>query len=338
MFFDSLPLGLSLLWEAPWALGSWIFYRVMRAVINRFYIRYLSRQTRLQWRVLSADTLKIPIALPVLMTTGPRWNTHAVIGTLGPFEVEQTLAIDIATIQRSARSWVAVVYDFPSYATIQSLDSQDFDGGAQSNAEPNDRGKQEGEQNWVKISLPPGRYTLGVRYYDCAEAIAYPPVQFDDQPPLPPHSADPKTNLFYQQLKDYPHRGFYLCLHYYTYVMLKYRDRLPEAWVRQEYLPVGAPDTTFFYGGINRKQTLHIELAPTLLDQFDFYFNLYDWASFPSAWTQLSERTTTYFAEANGSFLFRVRPRRGTPVGVWPEYQSTIAQDGSIQVRWSAMA
>ena len=54
--------------------------------------------------MLSADTLNIPIILPVLMTKGPRWNTHGIIGTLGPFPIESTLTVNLDQAQRSAQS------------------------------------------------------------------------------------------------------------------------------------------------------------------------------------------------------------------------------------------
>lgn len=333
---------LRLLWEIPLAIASLVFYRVMRAILSRLYRFSLGRkpEDKLQWQVLSADTLAhVPLALPVLMTTGPRWNTHAVIGTLGPFGIERSIELDMATIQRSAQSWVAVVYRFPSYETVQSLDSHGFRqletsantsadtkaySSTQSSAEPSAKA-------WFKLTLPAGRYSLGVRYYDCAEAIIYPEVRLDGDAQqlgkahrlLPSHSADPNTNDFYHQLKGYPHKAFYLAMHYYTYILLKYRRYLPEAWVQREYLPVGAPDTQFFYGGLNKGETMQIELDPDVLSQFYFYLSLYDWSSFPMAWQRIQTTHTEQLAAQNGSYTFRVRPKLLTPAGIWPEFRET---------------
>lgn len=305
----------------------------MRVIFSRLYRFTLSRksESELQWRVLSADTIEnVKFALPVLMTTGPRWNTHAVIGTLGPFQVESSLELDMATIQRSAESWVAVVYAFPSYETIQSLDSHAF------------RQVVSEDDPWIQLTVPPGRYTLGVRYYDRAPAIAYPRVRLDgDRNPrqLNGAAADPNTNTFYHQLKDYPRKGFYLALHYYTYVLLKYRRYLSETWVRREYLPVGAPDTRFFYGGLNRGQVMDINLAPQVFQQFDFYLSLYDWSSFPMAWQRIDHLSTRQPVPQNGSYAFRVRPKAATPSGVWPQFSEKSSLDKStVKVRFDTPA
>lgn len=312
-FLRKSPQFIKLLWQVPLAALSFVFYRVMRTVLSRLYRWSLGRKSEaeLQWRVLSGETIAtVPLALPVLMTTGPRWNTHAVIGTLGPFRVAQSLELDLSQIQRSARSWVAVVYAFPSYETIQSLDSHALQTAIAPAAEP-----------WVSIDIPPGRYTLGVRYYDCAEAIAYPSVRLDGTRVLPSLPADPNTNQFYHQLKAYPHKGLYRAMHYYSYILLKYRRYLSEAWVRREYLPVGAPDTQFFYGGLDRGQTLVLTVAPNLLDQFDFYVTLYDWSSFPVVWQRLQASHSEIAMPENGSYACRVRPKASTAAtfgGQWP--------------------
>lgn len=309
---------LTLLWEVPLAGLSLVFYRIMRAIFSRLYRFALSRKAEgdLRWRVLGTDTLEnVPFALPVIMTTGPRWNTHAVIGTLGPFTVTDSLELDIATIQASAQSWVAVVYAFPSFETVQSLDSHRF------------RQAVDTANPWVKIDVPPGRYTLGVRYYDRAATITYPRVRLDGDRCLADFVADPNNNDFYHQLKDYPQKGLYLALHYYTYVLLKYRHNLPERWVKQEYLPVGAPDTKFFYGGLNKGQTLNVQLSPEVLKQFDFYLSLYDWSSFPMAWHHRLQGDLRQVVPENGSYAFRVRPKTDTPSGLWPSERTVVSAD-----------
>lgn len=320
----------SLLWEIPLATVSLVLYRAMRAIFSRLYRFSLSRKSEaeLRWRVLGADTLEnVPFALPVIMTTGPRWNTHAIIGTLGPFSVAKSLELDIATIQQSAQSWVAVVYAFPSFETIQSLDSHRF------------RQVVPVAEPWVKLDVPPGRYTLGIRYYDRAETITYPQVRLDGDRLLKPFSADPNNNDFYHQLKDYPRKGLYLALHYYTYVLLKYRRHLPERWVKQEYLPVGAPDTKFFYGGLNKGQTLDVRLTAEVLEQFDFYLSLYDWSSFPMAWTQLQTPSHREAVPQNGSYAFRVRPKAIIPPGIWPTERTEISTDpAQVKIQFDAVA
>ncbi len=117
---------LSVLWEIPLAVLSFLFYKLMKFVIgnlNTIYL-YFNQGKALQWRVLSAETLKTPLFLPVLMTKGPRWNTHAIIGTVGPFSVNSSMGLDIECANMSAKSWIAVVYSFPYYQTVASISSE----------------------------------------------------------------------------------------------------------------------------------------------------------------------------------------------------------------------
>ena len=113
-------------WEILLALLSFVFYKVMKFIIGNIYTLYLiiNKKPASQWRVLSQKTINAPLVLPVLMTKAPRWNTHAVIGTLGPFAVKESIAFNIETANNSARSWIAVVYNFPGYRTITSLESE----------------------------------------------------------------------------------------------------------------------------------------------------------------------------------------------------------------------
>ncbi len=146
-----------LLWEIPLALTSFVFYKVMKFVIGNLFTVYLAvdKKKALQWRVLSQKTINAPLVLPVLMTKGPRWNTHAIIGTLGPFAVQETIEIDVATANQSSRSWIAVVYSFPGYKTITSIESEKIDS----------------DLPWHTIELPTGKYSLGVRYYNRSKLL-----------------------------------------------------------------------------------------------------------------------------------------------------------------------
>ena len=103
---------------------------------------------------------------------------------------------------------------------------------------------------------------------------------------------------------------FYSSLHYYIYTILKLRDYLPESFVRKEYLPLGAPDTHFAYNYLDAGQTLTIESAPEVVEQFDIYFTLYDRSSLPLTWCIITEEK--YISppqDTKGYFLLRIRPK-----------------------------
>ncbi len=289
--------NISLIWEIPLALLSFGFYKLMKLIIGNLFTVYLAinQDKANQWRILSQEVIDSPLSLPVLMTKGPRWNTHAVIGTLGPFKVNNSLTLDLESANNSADSWIAVVYSFPGYKTITSIESD----------------KVKIESQWYAINLPPGKYSLGVRYYNRRDRLTYPGVKLDNEDFVSPQPVASNINDFYHNLIQ-AKNWFYLSLHYYIFTILKLRNWLPESFVRREFLPVGAPDTYFAYNYLQRGQALQIDVNPEILAHYDVYFTLYDRSSLPLTWKAIDSTTHSLSPVANnGYFLFRIRPKPG---------------------------
>ncbi|WP_019507526.1 DUF6208 family protein [Pleurocapsa sp. PCC 7319] len=295
---------ISLLWEIPLALLSFVFYKVMKFIIGNLFTVYLAfdQKKANQWRVLSQKTINAPLVLPVLMTKGPRWNTHAIIGTLGPFTVQESVEIDIETANNSARSWIVAVYSFPGYKTITSLESERINQ----------------SDNWHKIPLSPGKYSLAVRYYNRSDTINYPAIKVDKNLYVDTLNVPKNINDYYYDLIN-AKNWFYSSLHYYIFTILKFRNYLPETFVRREYLPVGAPATHFAYNYLESQQALQIQITPEIIEQFDIYFTFYDRSSLPITWRIITD--SEYLLQPqdrNGYFLLRIRPK--------PEHSATTIQ------------
>lgn len=306
-----------LFWEIPVALLSFGFNKLMKLAIGNLFIVYLAinKKKASQWRVLSEKMINAPLILPVLMTKGPRWNTHAVIGTLGPFKVKETIAIDLETANKSSRSWIAVVYSFPGYKTVTSIESEQIST----------------KDSWQKITLPAGKYSLGVRYYNRSDVINYPEIKVDDRLFVESYNVPQDINSYYDNLIENKN-WFYSSLHYYIFTILKLRNYLPESFVRREYLPVGAPATYFAYNYLDSQQNLEITTTSEIIEQFDIYFTFYDRSSLPITWCVITElKYTLPPQDGQGYYLLRIRPK--------PEFsqtkikvQSQISQvDSSIQ-------
>ena len=285
----------NLLWEIPLSVLSYLFFKVNKGIIGWLYARYLARNLKraVTWRMLSAETLKIPIILPVLMTKGPRWNTHGVIGTLGPFAIDSTLTVDLEQAQNSAKSWTVVIYSYPKYETVTQLSWL----------------TPMSEQNNGTLLLPKGYYSLGIRYYGVQEQAVMPTVTFDQQEPLPGISVPKDNNRFYDTLSDRTNL-YYLSLHYYIHTLLRLRKSLPQSVVRSEYLPVGDPDTTFLYDYFNRGEALNVQIKPDLFTGYQVFLSVYNRSSLPifSDEVKTSSYLTPSFQE-HGYFLFRLRPK-----------------------------
>lgn len=265
-------------------------------MIGNLYTLFLliNRDKAQQWRVFSPEVLSSALILPVLMTKGPRWNTHAVIGTAGPIKVKKRLSLNLSTIQASAGSWTAAIYSYPGYRTVGNLGSLQV---TDANAE------------WESIDLQPGYYTIGLRYYDRQASFTMPVIQSDSTDAIPAQPVAASVNQVYETLKERD-SWFYRSLHYYVYTILQLRDRLPAAWIRREFLPVGAPETQFEYGAIARSQSLKISLHATLLEQYNIYLTRYNRASLPLDWMQLQEPIYDESMAEDGFYLLRIRPKQ----------------------------
>lgn len=288
-----------LLWEIPLAFLSFLFYKVMKVLLGIVFNIYLSlnKQQAFQWRVLSAQTLKNPIALPVLMTKGSRWNTHAIIATVGSFAVKQSVALQVESAEKSAQSWTIVVYSYPDYKTVTSVGSLDspFD------------------HKWEPLKLNSGKYTLGLRYYNWSNKVEIPAVKVDEMEVVNSKAVPTEVNDFYRDLNQ-KNSFFYFCLHYYIFTLLNLRRWLPESFVKREYLPVGNPETSFFYGPVRKKEALQIQLQPLILEKYDVYFTLYNRASFPVNWYQIKEANyITSRSEKDGFYLIRIHKKIPIP-------------------------
>jgi hypothetical protein len=223
------------------------------------------------------------------MTKGPRWNTHAIIGTLGPFSVNSSLSLDRELANKSANSWIAVVYSFPDYQTIANLSSDD--------------------EQFSPLSLKPGKYTLGVRYYNYFDKVSFPAVTVDGVEIVHSQECPSDVNNFYHSLIN-RENWFYRFLHYYVFTLLQWQKFLPQSLVNNEFLPVGAPDTEFFYGALSRGGILQLEINSSILKDYEIYVTLYNRASFPINWWQQQEETyTTQPMTTNGFYLLRVRKK-----------------------------
>src|SRR5919106_2646875 len=130
------------LFKLPLACGSFLLFHAVKWLLNRFRRVSTRNQESLAWHTIS-EVLDRPLALPYIMVTGPRWNPHALIASLGPFEVQHSLRLRAETAYRSARMWTLVIYREPDSRTVASINS--------SSAARDDV--------WTEHVLPPGRYS-----------------------------------------------------------------------------------------------------------------------------------------------------------------------------------
>jgi hypothetical protein len=284
-----------LLFEIPAACLSFGFYKTTQSLMRQLVRLHLSRNEALalRWRVLSGPTLKMPFSLPVVMTSGPRWNPHAIIANVGPLCVTRSLAVHTAAVENSAASWAVVVHSYPNLHTAVCLASLSRPFGYE----------------WEEVHCEPGAYSLILRYYHWRDAVELPALMVDGRPAVDSMRVSPDVNDFY---RDLPMRRspFYLLLHYYVLTVLQFRRWLPESFVRREFLPVGNPETGFYFDLVRPGNRLHFEIEPSLLRSYEIFYTLYTRDSFPVEWEQITEPDhRTCVTRASGFYLVRVIKR-----------------------------
>jgi hypothetical protein len=288
----------------PTASASFIFFHAVKWLLHRLRRARERNQETLAWSTLS-EGLGRPLALPYIMVTGPRWNPHAFISRVGPFQVEHSLRMRTDTAHASAQMWTLVISRASDTHAFASIDSSQI--------------TQDNE--WHAQTLPPGRYSGVLRYYDWATDPHLPALEIDGGRPIPERSVPPTENDYLGLIRN-KDGLFYAWLHYYVLEMLRLRQYLPASFVRREYLPVGNPETAFSYGYLPRGQCLAITSSLGIPEGHRLYLTIYNRSSFPVLWCEVpSLPYDTQPAEAAGSYLLRlhaIRPRLGLPV--WPEH------------------
>ncbi len=284
--------GFSILWELWLATLSFVFFKSVKFLIRRLLSVYyvVAKSQAFQCKFISAQLLKMPGALPMIMTTGPRWNTHAIVVTAGPIVLKQSLTVHVAAAERSARVWTLVVCTFPGYQTVTTIGSLNAPFGGPS----------------AEIPLSPGKYWIALRYYHWSESVELPALTVDGVEVIHSTRVPSDLNDFYYTLAGRSNL-FYLCLHYYVFVLLRYRRYFPAAFVEREFLPLPNPETHFYFGALQTGERLSMQLDPSLLISYDIYLTIYNRASFPVVWFQVTNREfATAESIANCVYLVRI--------------------------------
>lgn len=275
------------------AILSFIFAKVYKFIIGNLYTLYLifNQKKANEWRVIAHDLVKSNLNLAVLMTKAPRWNTHAIIGTLGPFAVNNSVSIELKSPQNSAQSWIAIFYSFPSYKTITWVESNQVDY----------------KENYHSLSLPSGKYTIGLRYYNYYDNLILPTIKVDGQELTSSKQISSDSNSFYDNLISRKN-WLFLAIHYYIYTILRWRKFLPTSFVQNEFLPVGATDTKFYYDYLDKNEFIQLKTTQQTLNKYDIYVTLYDRSSLPVSSFRVTDIQQNSIALKNkGYYLIRVR-------------------------------
>ena len=269
------------------AFGSYLFNKLMRLFV--FVTAALNRSFSLKqgktWASGTEQMLGNPFGIFLPCIIGPRWNCHALLARLGPFAVKGHIKIDAAELA-SADNWAAVIYDrkFNTVATF----------GPESDAR--------------ECLVPPGRYSIFLRYYGAGRDIDAPAIYVDGELLAAPTRLANEKGRYDDLLASIKGKKsrFYFLVHFYVFYLLKHHRRFPREWVKKEFLPVGNPHTAFLYGYLPPGRLLKIGCRRELFDKCLVFLTTYNQASFPEAWTRVEQETFSLNGINAGAYLIRI--------------------------------
>jgi hypothetical protein len=285
----------SALWflvELPLALISFGLYVSIRALMRRAVRAHFAKRPELasSWRVVSKELLEKPIARIAAVATAPRWNTHAIVGSAGPLTVRSSIAVSLVALRRSAEAWAMVVHAHPSQRPLLSFADS---AGAE----------------WAELSVEPGSYMLMSRYYHLGDDPELPEVRVDGQPVVRTQRVSKDANAFYRELEQRV-GPIALVLHFHVVTLLRIARWLPSGLLARHMVPVGAPNTRFSYGVLERGERLRLRVSGELRATHEVFYDLYGRDSIPYAWGELeTNELSTEVAPRTGFYLVRVQAR-----------------------------
>jgi len=292
---SKLVQRLNILWEIPFAIVSFLFFKAFKRYVTALLKLAVKKGKTAEeaWMIVDEQSLNLPRVLTFFQLYAPRWNTHAVIA-VSNVAVKHELKICTETAKKSAHPWSIVITDESKNCIVLGSFGNDCNFPIT---------EQDG---WQTISLPPGRYNLGLRYYNVLDGAMLPKVVLDGERELASRQVLKTTNDFYKHLAERGTFG-YKMMHFYVYVMLRLRFFFPDKFIRDEYLPVGNPETYFLYGALYAGERLKVTADPGLFETHNVYFNVYDRASLPVHWGQIGDtETLTPSVIKKGYYLIRV--------------------------------
>jgi hypothetical protein len=297
---------------APLALSSFVLNRGLRSLL------LLARAARkppakraAAWVTGTQMIAGNPLGFFLPYMIGPRWNCHALTASVGPLDVKKSLAIDPAPLAKAA-SWTLTVHD-ERFRVVATVSASRLDA-------------------LRTIDVPPGSYTLFLRYYAADGALMTPVVFVDGELRLAGGALDgerSRNGELLAAIKDKDSLAYRL-LQYHAFYAVKRQGRLPRAWVQSAFLPAGNPDTQFVFGSLRRGQRLKVGARPALREAALVFACIYNESSFPMAWTEITEEMTDLGPVArDGAYLVRIVSRRGgAPLDVGSNLAILVEEGG----------
>jgi hypothetical protein len=278
-------------------MGSKAIYHLSRT-LNRAFGGYLRmsfqllrhHQHALKWKLYSERVSRF-MGIPYVMLNAPRWNTHALIASIGPVEIKERLILDLAPVGLACRSWTLVLYKQPANEAALILSPFSIDPSGQ-------------------YPVEKGNYVILLRCYEVQYPFTLPGALIDIAGQVSERILPEKPAYYPAEVFNKSGR-FYTLMHYYLHYAFAHPGLLEDKQLKKEYLPVGNPNTFFKFGYLPGNVRIQITTDARLRERALVYLTCFNRSSFPVLSKNLAAGSPVFespLLAANGTYLIRVVP------------------------------
>lgn len=243
--------------------SSVLFYRLLKGYFSFMYNNFISHFNKKEWKIF-AEKFKMPGALLYVMVNAPRWNTHAIISTVGPLRVDKSITISgLKKVSHETKSWSLVIYNQSNNETVSFISGDTC------------------IDDVSEIQLKKGDYTIGMRLYECKYPLILPVIETNNKADII-HERVLKVEPNLYPISVWKKNSFiYRFLHSYIFILLKGLIKRDNEFITKEFLPVGNPQTDFKYGVILKGKTFFYDFSLIDFNKNLVFYTLYNSSSFP---------------------------------------------------------
>jgi hypothetical protein len=242
------------------------------------------------------------LGISVLKLYAHRWNCHAVIASTQVVRVQSEISVNLTAARAAAEAWTVVIYrndgHHQTVATLGVSTATDADG-------------------WVRVPVEAGgRYSAALRYYHCREGAEYPEVRCDGELLAKRSPVGNEVQAHQRMLEGISQRtSIYNRFHQYHLLWaLANHHRYPVLVLGKRMIPIGNPETLFFFGLVPKGAQVRIRLQPEQMKTNFVFVTLFNNRSEPVQWLELEKaEDASPPALQEGFFLMRIHPKDGTP-------------------------
>ncbi|MBE7172401.1 MAG: hypothetical protein INR73_17570 [Williamsia sp.] len=275
---------------AFWA--SFALQRFFRSYFRLLFGLLKFHKTSVCWKLFNERANQF-LGIPYIMLNAPRWNTHALIASAGPLHIADHAMIDLSGIQAACKSWTLAFYKQPAnkcHKVVSPL----------------------AEGSWTEpFYVSKGDYVIVLRLYEEKYPLELPGIVVDEGRIHISKRVLTARQEYIPEKILHKRGAFYDLIHHYLFYAFKHGSHAADHRIRNEYLPVGNPETIFRFGYLPQYGGIRVQAADNISGSTLMYITFFNKSSFPVFSQKIAMLNNVYRsppATTEGTYLIRIVP------------------------------